>query len=52
MNGMRLALVNVQGGRNFQLGGEAMPRSFSIERLDSEVIAIVCTCVDGCKSNL
>jgi hypothetical protein len=30
--------------------------SFSIERLDSEVIAVVCTCVDGanrmCEHNL
>ena len=41
MNGMRLALVNVQGGRNFGFGGEAMPMSFLIKRLDSEAIAIV-----------
>ena len=52
MNGMRVALVNVQGRRNFRFGGEAMPMSFSIERLNSEVIAVVCTCVDKCKSNL
>ena len=41
MNGMRLALVNVQGGRNFRFGGEAMPMSFLIKRFDSEAIAIV-----------
>jgi hypothetical protein len=41
MNGMRLALVNVQGGRNFGFGGEAMPMSSLIKRFDSEAIAIV-----------
>jgi hypothetical protein len=52
MNGMRVALVNVEGRRNFRFGGEAMPMSPSIERLDSEVIAVVCTCMDGCKSKV
>jgi hypothetical protein len=49
MNGIWLAMVNVQGSHNFRFGGEAMPMSFSIERLDSEMIAIVWTCVNGCN---
>jgi hypothetical protein len=41
---MRLALVNAHPGRNLQYGGEAMPMSFSIERLAARRLPSCCVC--------